>query len=410
MKRFKSLTICLITIFIFASCSLTRDDLPEEPDKETVTEDEENSVSKKDKDKDEKHKKKKAELSDDLNDYTFGLCGDVYSLPTTLDVFEERGWEIKESFDMPEYVKGDDYELVYLTRGDDQIIVYMVNKSGDIRKTEECKVGGICVYDHDLEDANDFRIARKITLNSTAEDIINAFGEPDQSMVTETSTFYRYGESAENYTTIDIYTDIVDSASKKIEIWNIVKEDSDRTKTGEEVPEYLSKYTAPDEMGDITEPIVEIDGKLYSIPCPVKELIDDGWKIVMSNGSVPAKNTSNIDMEKDGKTLTLEIYNDAEYQTTEENCVVTMLMVMNIGEDFPVADIRFANDISIETEWSEDVDAFLKDSGFTCDEFDTTITYSYYTSHIDTYVTIDFDVKSGKCEYIFLSNKDIQYN
>lgn len=43
--------------------------------------------------------------------------------------------------------------------------------------------------------------------------------------------------------------------------------------------DYLDAYVKPTELGDdVTDTVLEMDGCLYQIPCPVSEFTDNGWK------------------------------------------------------------------------------------------------------------------------------------
>ena len=100
----------------------------------------------------------------------------------------------------------------------------------------------------------------------------------------------------------------------------------DITVVSEECPEYLESYVVPTELGtDMKEPVFELDGAIYRLPCPLSEFLNNGWKIASKSvSSLGAGNylSSAIVIQKDNVKLSVGLYNFSEMEVYIENCAV----------------------------------------------------------------------------------------
>ena len=94
-----------------------------------------------------------------------------------------------------------------------------------------------------------------------------------------------------------------------------------------DVPDYIKNYTAPTELGtDITNGNVEIDGKVYTFPMPVQELLDDGWVLSESFPEyIEAGSEASSNITKNDFRIYITCSNFADYITVPENCLVTYI-------------------------------------------------------------------------------------
>lgn len=265
-------------------------------------------------------------MSDELFDFTFELDGDVYRLPCSYSCFTERGWTIATSgYNGDKLIGGKKYDSFYIARDGHQVRIYSYNMSGNAKSINDCKVGGIML---EADKEMSASIARGITPSSTAEEVKEAFGTPDEDNIVgdgEEIMTYRLGGSESKSVMFSCVEDntSVYSQPAYIKITNYVSGEEDYTETNEKRPNYLSEYVSPDSLEeDIYSGVLSLDGDLYRMPIPVSSLIDNGWIITQQPGSVVSGGTESVRAEREGKKLYFDVINLAKYQTSVENCVV----------------------------------------------------------------------------------------
>ena len=362
----------------------------------------------------------KLEVSDDLYDYTFELEGVVYKLPCEYSVLKENGWTIyNASVTEEDYLVSDTGVSVTMTNDSNKIImIYLYNLSGDAKMLKDAMVGGItvgyfsdsyCEY-YDVENV-EFSMAKGITLKSTEEDILAAFGVPNEREDGTDAVSLQYiekqseEEGVTSAVTFEINTSEDADVNAAIAIGNIIETDADKTETNEAVPDYLSIYTAPTEVGnDLTTGTFMLDGALYELPVPVSEFLANGWTIKQKPSYIVCNGEGEITVEKDGVKLTLEIINFAKYQTIAENCVVTSITV----DDTDGVDITLPGGLTFESS-KADVDSVITE-----DFYYSEGNYRYYYSFTD-YSEREFsiylyvDKETGKLQEIEISCENIVF-
>ena len=265
-------------------------------------------------------------FSDNLFDYCFRLEGKEYKLPFALTDLITEGWEIDSySVNLDTMVKGlRDADLV-LAKGASYIEVNIYNKSGHVKTVKDCMIGAVTVYD---DSQVTFEIAKGITVESDKDAIIKAFGQPNFTNAYTFSDTMIYAK--DEYSDVGVrFVDELENGQvvgHRIVICNEYR-DGNPEETSTVVPEYLSDYIAPTELGeDIISCNVQIMGKLYHIPCPVQEFLDDGWSITSKPGYIAGCQTGDIYIQKDNARLSITLTNLTMTQTLPENCVVTTMM------------------------------------------------------------------------------------
>lgn len=168
-------------------------------------------------------KKKDADISDDWKDMEFIFDGEKYCLEDALyETLQESGWD----FDLADYGHEDDYVVnandkvsgtVHLSNYDydEELDVYVsfINRSKKIKKIKECGIWEFgCRIDYlgeALEDVPDMMIAQGITWGSTAEEVIEAFGEADDEYHSDSLNYteYTYEYGYEKELSITVYDD-----------------------------------------------------------------------------------------------------------------------------------------------------------------------------------------------------------
>ena len=154
-------------------------------------------------------------------------------------------------------------------------------------------------------------------------------------------------------------------------------EDDKKTETSDEVPEYLSTYVAPTELG--TDPLsynIEIENQVYTLPAPVSAFTDNGWKIASQEDSVPSGRSlsSAIKLQKDGKEIEASVTNFADYQTKPENCAISTLAFY--ADDTKNPEVKLPGGITIKST-SDDLKKWDGDK-FDYSKSGDSESYSYY--------------------------------
>lgn len=133
----------------------------------------------------------KKKLSNDWLDMEFSIDGEIYTMPGYFGFLAEGGWEIKDSEFADGYVLNPGemtFGTIDITNKEyDKDLLFWVgfaNTSDRVKDISECSIYSIKVdtwflQDEPLEDVPELVVANGITWGSTAEDIMDAFGEPD---------------------------------------------------------------------------------------------------------------------------------------------------------------------------------------------------------------------------------------
>lgn len=328
------------------------------------------------------------QLSDKLEDYIFMLEGDVYQLPFAYSVLADKGWRIYDSgyYDDTK-INGNSYDDVTLQKDKKTINVYIINASGNAKELKDCNIGGIEVYASN-KNAPEFSIAKGIKVGDKEDKIREAFGSPKDTSNNDGYNTLYYGED-NSTTTITCDNKEDDYSYDAIAIKNFVAtEDDKKTETSDEVPEYLSTYVAPTELG--TDPLsynIEIENQVYTLPAPVSVFTDNGWKIASQEDSVPSGRSlsSAIKLQKDGKEIEASVTNFADYQTKPENCAISYLYFY--ADESKNPEVKLPGGITIKST-SEDVKKWAGDK-FDYSKSGDSEYYDYYDDDNEGYIDIN---------------------
>ncbi len=337
-----------------------------------------------------------AAMSDNLLDFTLKLDGNVVKLPCPLSALTDKGWTLSESGVTDDAVLAGKEEIDYeMAKNGQTITVTFFNPSGNAAAIKDCLVAGFYIYGDEVK----VEFPKGITVNSTKDEIIAAYGAPNDE--SDSSSYVRlsyYGE--DNYNSYVAFRVSNDKNEKNvITVCNKVS-NGVTTETSTEVPDYLSEYKAPTSSAkNLSEPVITIEGELYRMPAPLSQFVDNGWSITQKPGSVTAGGNAGVTLKKGSKTLSVQVVNLADYQTTAENCAVWMVSVYdydNLSVDF--AGIGIGSDKSaVEKAITEDFDY---------GEY-TNLNYSYSKNKV--YVSIDVDPKTNKVVKMYVKSENWDY-
>ena len=346
-----------------------------------------------------------AVMSDDLFDFTVEIEGVVFSLPCKYDEFASEGWTISSTgySDVME-LAGGGYETISMSKNGKRIKIMSFNPSGNAMAIKDSLIGGISFY---LDDGVDVKLAKGITINSTVEQIMEAYGSPNTTNEYENRTTLTYtgNDPYSIVVSFTCYTDPSDREYSEITIKNLVNKYNIKTETNTAKPEYLSQYKQPSALGtDLKSSVLKLDGELYAIPAPVSAFTDNGWKVTEKPSFVKAGNTETIRIEKNGESLYVSIANASKYQTIPENCVLYSLSVYSTDN----IDCEFPGGITFNST-KETVESIV------ADEFDYyNGTYSHVWSYYDydkynIAVKVSVSKESGTVDMMSLSYQSWDY-
>ncbi len=311
---------------------------PEEPVEEVVEEEPEEAEKEEDTEKapqKESTGTASTELSDDIYSFQIQINDEVYQFPMSYDDFVARGWEYDPGTyeEAPEF-QPNQYSVTETFKKDGLEVYGIVANFGINTETiEKCQICGITLdnYNFDKEGTASVILPKGIEWNvSTIDDIKAAYGDPTDTYDGEYYTALTY--ELELYQQAKLYVYKEENALLKIEIRNMVPIEgaatADAAEVSDEVPDVVKKYVAPTSLGsDLEEFIVEYDGDLYKLPCPVSEFEKNGWKIVESDsdGVVKGKSFGWVTIMKNNQQFRTIANNYADNATSISNCFISDL-------------------------------------------------------------------------------------
>ncbi len=343
-----------------------------------------------------------AELSDDIYSFQIQIDDTVYQFPMMYSDFEAMGWE----YDGDSSSTLEPYQYTFTEtwkKGDIKCYTRFANLAQSVLPYSECMVAGITLEEYYLKDKMTFIMPGGIQyMVSTKEDIEAAYGEPSYLYESDDSDYmtmqYKYDYHRE------VEFNLTDGVLKKVDIENLIEFEGMDTSSGEvsdEVPEIVSKYKAPKEVGDDFSTFnVEYDGALYTLPAPVAEFEANGWKIVAdkSDETAAAQSYGWVTLMKNNQSLRVMANNYSDKAATINNCFVTKVEGGDYSTNMSITIPR-----GITRGMEEDkLKELLKDADY---ESEDSTSYTYYEIKSDR-VNDEYEiiVRDGKVSKIEVSN------
>lgn len=315
-----------------------------------------------------------SELSEDIYSFQVAVNGTVLQFPMWYSDFEALGFSYTK--DATQTLSSSQYTVGEMWQRDGvKISTELANLSMNTKPYTECMVAGITFDNYYLEDANwEIILPKGIQYGvATKEDILAAYGTPSSDY--EGSMYYKMTYEYDYYREISLYVYNESGVLEEIEIENMVELEGADNSIDETVPELVTKYTAPTAVGDDLYTFnAEIEGHLYTFPCPVSEFLANGFTIQEENSAdaVAAGDFDWVELRYNNQSIRLIVRNYADYATIPENCFVKSFET-NKNYD-PTFDITVPCGIKLGD--SEDS---LKEkiSAFNC-EIEESTNYKYY--------------------------------
>lgn len=321
----------------------------------------------------------------DIYDFIFTLDGEELSLPVKYSVLSARGWNLVEP-DEPEdqkdnkKKKDDDLEeekvynldtsmapkeyseYVKAVKGESTVEIKLYNDSKEDAKLKECNVVGIKLSS-DTSDIPKIELAGGIKIGSLYENIADTYGKPSYEKkfmksnrqltdindveFTEYSgdkirTLY-YSLTSHSFVEFELgdYQGNKDCAvGITVENDTELEKKYDYTKDMKKVPEEVELYKGPNLLGKkFSDFAFKYEDNLYTLPIPVRELVDDGWVFVRgASNRVQRGNTADgIVMRKGNLAMSVVVHNyDLKNIHTPINCYAVSLCASVTGPNVEI--------------------------------------------------------------------------
>lgn len=105
------------------------------------------------------------------------------------------------------------------------------------------------------------------------------------------------------------------------------------------VPEEIRDYKAPTGFHEGTiEPVFQLDGKMYQLPCPLSEFTDDGWTISRTEHSTLESKQDDlvIYIKKEGIETGISMFNSSNEVKNIQECSVSGIYIDSASYDVAV--------------------------------------------------------------------------
>lgn len=377
-KRISALLIAIVLLGSIQACSMPDNIFSDE----TFSSDEQNY----------------SKEMEDIYDFKFSLGEQEFELPMNYGVLSARGWKISDeaaesdvTADQKAYTADtlmEPYEYsdyMPVVSGDYVIGAKFYNNSKKAKAISDCVVVGIQL-DSDNGQLPSFVLHKDdLSVGSGYDVVLNSCGKPsyvaktlrstgelaaindvnliDTEESTDSALFYKITDHSFIAFTIGDYN----GASNMVVCINIendfeAEKPYDYSKEIRYIPESIELYKGPSLLGKkFSDFAYKYEGNLYTLPIPVRKLIDDGWEFVRGYGErIPSGTTaSGLVMRKGNQAVSLMVHNyDIKYALTAINCYAVSMEACLTG---PNVNIMMSKGITLGSTETELVEAFGKD-------------------------------------------------
>ena len=333
-------------------------------------------------------------MSDDLYSFQVAVNGVTYTLPAPFSDFAANGWNADSvapatldpnHMTLGDPIKDSSGKVVYMT---------FINMTSDVQNIPQCMVGQVMLDDYDAPKGATLVLPKGITLGSTADEVIAAYGQPSDSYSGDTIKTLTYTQ--QTYSEVEITVDVSTNKVSQIKVENYNAKSASSSQPASSsgsASQTALPYTPPTDLGSNWDSFnVNYGGALYHLPVPVQVMLSNGWKMVSDpNQTVAAKSSQvGVQLSKDNQTLDTSVRN---YLTTGQpvsNCYVTDLKY-DINDNAKVP-LSLAKGIS-EKSTEADITAAYGTPTST----DSSLSFKYLTyGTVFQKVTFTIDKSTGK--------------
>lgn len=333
-----------------------------------------------------------ATISTDLYKYEVLLNGIKYSLPSTFSNFEKNGWVGEDEF-AKDTLAPNKYKIETLKNGEQTLMISIANFGMNVSPLSKCHVGEITVDTYGAKKGTTISIAKGITIGSTYDQVIAAYGKASTEYKGDTLLKLTYTSG-----TYSNYEISIDNKTKKvysIKLENLAAPTKTETKSAAtDLPSVVKSYKAPSSIGkDLSSFQVKYAGNYYKLPIPITELIKNGWVLQSDNTAVIAAQSSavGVELRKDNQVLRTQITNYSDTAQPLKYCFATYIEYYNNGAVVP---IELPKGITEKSTLAQITAAYGKPT-----KVENSSSFKYYT-YGEIFKQVVFMTKDGKIEKI----------
>lgn len=350
------------------------------------------------------------ELGNNLESFTFSLEGVVYRVPSLYAEFAENGWSIENSrVDMQLSYR--QFLIVSLEKGDIQVTAMIRNFNMDTQPIDVCHVAGITMeHGYGSNDVPNVLMPGGITLDSSWDDMLKAYGEPVSESKLDSIWIAHYEYALDEYDTSEIsfVADAATGAITEIELSSAETPAVDALEYDGTIPEYITNYKAPSSLGGNWDAFtLKVDNKLYALPVPFELLLEDDWELKDYSTQaleqiVPSKSQAGLfglTLVKDGKQFKVKIFNYSDSILPLRYCMITEVSV------YPTSD----SPANVELPGGLDISSTVKDIesayGKPDEKNDNGSSTSYEYGEYGEKIYFDISNNTGKIETVIYQHQ-----
>ncbi len=134
--------------------------------------------------------------------YTVQINDRVLTLPCSIEEIEAAGLELDTEYTPDDYViNAGEFEMAWFEDADgNSIMADMVNMTSDPMEIRNCQVGGVSVYDYDVESgALAVIFPGEVQIGTHIDDVLAAYGDADSSYDGDYSNNYYWSGQGDSY-------------------------------------------------------------------------------------------------------------------------------------------------------------------------------------------------------------------
>ena len=340
----------------------------------------------------------------DIYDFEFTLGEQKFQLPVNYGAFSSRGWKISEAaesvteeqdaktktetkvYSADSELEPDEYsDYLPLVQKEAVINARFYNDSKQTKSISDCKVIGIRL-DADNDNVPSFTLqANDLSVGSKYDSVLNACGKPSyvECSLKSTGDIVSINDvefiKTDEETVSTLYYKLNDHSFLSFELGELkgvsnsvvtitVENDYpyekpyDYSKELKYKTESIDLYKGPNLLGkQFSDFAFKYEGNLYTLPIPVRKMIDNGWEFVRGYGErVPMGTTvDGLIMRKGNLAVSMMIHNyDTKYAHTAINCYAVSLEACLTG---PNASVLLSKGITLGSTEKQLIDALGKD-------------------------------------------------
>ena len=335
--------------------------------------------------------------------FEFTLGEQKIGLPIKFAAISARGWKISEAAETaddnaapPEsdakvYTAesmlgaGEYSDYLPLAKGDSVITAKFYNSGKNEKVITDCQVVGIGL-DAEYENVPEFILNKdNLSIGVSYDEVISSCGKPSfierslkstgelvaiddiKLIETDEDTFNTLCYKLTDHSFVAFKIDTVKGTSNCIASITVENDTEtykayDYSKELKYTPDNITLYKGPNLLGkQFTDFAYKYEGNLYTLPLPVRKLINDGWVFVRDYGErIPMGTTADgLIMRKGNLAMKMMVHNyDTKYAHTAINCYVVSMEAALTG---PNASILLSKGITLGSSEKDLVEALGKD-------------------------------------------------